>query len=166
MKQGQSTNEVIEFEQPIPVTIRRLRIKRAASLAYLDVAKLSRAANAEFDFGHVAAGKCRSVVKAIVKKGMVVGLNVEGCNDCEPMKIGPEFQRVLESVRKRLYSEGEQPPPQTVPEFLAQQVPERSRPFLICFIFFCVICTGFPSDPKSWSCHTVGRSFPRPKKKA
>src|SRR5215831_7391376 len=43
---------VAAFRYPVRVEIRRPEFKRSASLAYIDVAKLGRAARAEFEVGH------------------------------------------------------------------------------------------------------------------
>ena len=53
MAQSRRTKQDVVFQHPVPVRVKRVKIERAASLAYLDVAKLSRAVRAEFD-GYVS----------------------------------------------------------------------------------------------------------------
>jgi hypothetical protein len=56
--------------------------QKAPSLAYLDLHKLSKAAKAEFEYGTFTVGKAKRTVNALVKKGMVIGLEIADCDDC------------------------------------------------------------------------------------
>ena len=160
MAQSLRTKQEWAFQHPAPVRVKRLKIQRAASLGYLDVAKLSRAARAEFDFGYVKVGNSRSAVQAIVRKGMVVALRTELCANCQPARMTPELRQLLKAVSKRIGGGGSRPPrPIPVAMFLRQQQPERSECHLVCWWFTCFICCGFPSDPDSWSCSIPGRSY-------
>jgi len=65
--------QTLAIRQPVSVTVQRLKIQRADSIKYLDVAKLSRAVKAEFELGHIKIKGRSSTVRAVVRKGMVVG---------------------------------------------------------------------------------------------
>jgi hypothetical protein len=93
---------VAAFRYPVRVEIRRPEFERSASLAYIDVAKLGRAARAEFEVGHFEAGHCRKTVLAVVRKGMVTGLRMGTCARCEPVRLTPERQALLRLVRRRI----------------------------------------------------------------
>ena len=162
MAQSRRTKHEWVFQHRVPVKVKRLKIQRAASLAYLDIDKLSRAARAEFDLGYVKAGDRRSAVQAIVRKGMVVGLRTELCANCRPARMTAELRQLLKAVSRRIGG-GARPPARGVPVavFLRQQQPERSECYMICWWFTCFICCGFPSDPDSWSCSIPGGSYPR-----
>ncbi len=47
---------VTTFRYPIRVDVRQPKFEWSASLAYIDVAKLARAARAEFEVGHFEGG--------------------------------------------------------------------------------------------------------------
>jgi hypothetical protein len=164
MAKSQRRDDVIVFQHSVPVKAQRLKIHRAASLAYLDIAKLDRAARAEFELGHVQVGRCRSRVLAVVRKGKVVGVRGEHCADCRPAKMSPELRDLLKAVRQRI-NPGEVHPWQPIPVsvFLEREAeePEKSESWMVCSVFFggCIICMGFPSDPDSWSCVVITGSI-------
>jgi hypothetical protein len=94
--------QVITFRYPIRVEVRRPKFERSASLGYIDVAKLARAARAEFDVGHIDAGCCRKAVLAVVRRGMVSAFRVEACAQCKPVRLTPELQTLLKFARRRI----------------------------------------------------------------
>ena len=93
---------VTTFRYPIRVEVRRPKFERSASLAYIDVAKLARAARAEFELGHFEAGCCRKAVLGVVRRGMVTALRVEACAQSKPVRLTPELQAVLKVAQRRL----------------------------------------------------------------
>lgn len=160
MTHSRRTKQDMVFQHSVPVTIKRLKIERAASLKYLDVDKLGRAASTEFDVGHVKVGRRRSAVRAVVRKGMVVALRTELCSDCEPAHMTPGLADLMKAVRRRIRAGGGRPSrPVPVAVFLNQQVPERSECHLVCTWFLCWVCCGFPSDDDSWQCSVLGRGY-------
>lgn len=104
---------------PVQIEVRRPKFIRAASLAYLDVAKLARAARAEFEVGHFEGGCCRNAVLAVVRRGMVTALRLEACADCKPVRLTPEIQAMLNAARRRV-GRGRQRPfrPMAVAQFM------------------------------------------------
>lgn len=93
---------VTTFRYPFRVEVRRPEFERSASLAYIDAAKLARAARAEFEVGHFGAGRCRTAVVAVVRRGMVTALRVEACAECKPVRLTPELQTLLNVARRRV----------------------------------------------------------------
>lgn len=153
------SKQTFAIPQQVSITVQRLKIQRADSLKYLDVAKLSRAGNAEFELGHIKIKGRSSAVRAVVRKGMVVAIRSELCAECQPEKPSRDLLALLEMVRRRITSDGGSGRPVPVATFLQQQMPERSECHLICFWGMCFTCCGFPSDSKSWSCSRLGRSY-------
>jgi hypothetical protein len=158
MAHAGKSEQTVVVSHPVKVTVKTLKIKRAESLKYLDVAKLGKAAKAEFDLGHVKTDKCESTVRAIVRKGMVVGIRTECCN-CESEKIPSEALDLIKAVARKVTKGGGGPfRPVSVAAFLQQQGPviETSKCHLFCFWGMCFVCCGFPSDSGSWGCTRIG----------
>ncbi len=145
---------VTTFRYPIRVEVRRPKFERSASLAYIDVAKLARAARAEFEVGHLEAGCCRKAVLAVVRRGMVTALRVEACAQCKPVRITPELQALLKVAQRRIGRRRNAPfRPMSVAQFMS-----RTTELTIvvgtcsesCFTIggygFCVVCCGFGSS--------------------
>jgi hypothetical protein len=93
---------VASFRYPIRVEVRRPKFERSASLAYIDIAKLSRAARAEFEVGHFETGCCRKTVLAVVRRGVLTALRVEACEECKPVRLTPERHALLRLARRRV----------------------------------------------------------------
>jgi hypothetical protein len=144
---------VTTFRYPIRVDVRRPKFERSASLAYVDVAKLARAARAEFEVGHFEASCCRKTVLAVVRRGMVTALRVEACAECKPVRLTSELQAMLNVAQRRIGRRREGPfRPMSV-----AQVMSRTAETIIegtcsesCWTIggygFCVVCCGFGSS--------------------
>jgi hypothetical protein len=143
MAKSQREEPTIVFQHTTSLELRRLKLHRAPSLAYLDIAKLDRATAAEFELGHVEAGGCRTSIHAVVLKGKVVGFRVTNCTGT-PVKMSPEFRDLLGVVREKIRPGGRPWQPMPVSVFLKEQGPDRSEPWMVCSIFFggCIICSG------------------------
>jgi hypothetical protein len=166
VRNGSKTHTLV-VRHPVQVTVQPLMIEPSGSLAYLDVAKLAKATRAHIELGHVTVNGCKSAVRAIVRKGVVVGIATDGCAGCDdgegvPAEILPLLRAAQRKLRAADKSAGEDRPV-PVAEFLQrqQQMPERSRCFMFCIFGRCYICCGFLSDLTTFSCGRVGRSFDR-----
>jgi len=149
------------YKERVMVEVRPAPFRRADSLHYLDVTKLGRAKQAEFEYGHVIDGKAHRTVYASVRKGMVTGLRVEGCSDCLPMKATPDLDRLVRRAMKKLNPKGgRDSKPVAVATFLARQtgpVIERSHCWMICGFGRCIICCHCCSlNLFGWSCSIIG----------
>jgi hypothetical protein len=141
------------FRYPIRVEVRRPKFERSVSLAHIDVAKLSRAARAEFEVGHLEAGCCRKAVLAVVRRGMVTALRVEACAQCKPVRITPELQALLKVAQRRIGRRRDGPfRPMSVVQFMSKAI--ESIIVGTCSEFcltiggygFCVVCCGVGSS--------------------
>lgn len=110
---------VAAFQLPIRVEVRQPKFVRSASLAYIDAAKLARAAHAEFEVGHFDAGCCRRPVVAVVRRRMVTALRVEACAECKPVRLTAEAQAVLNAARRRMGRREKPFRPMPVAQFLS-----------------------------------------------
>ena len=159
MASARQSKQTLAIRQPVSVTVQRLKIQRADSIKYLDIAKLSRAAKAEFALGDIKIKGRSSAIRAVVRKGMVVAIRSELCAGCQPEKLSRDLLALLNVVRRKIGSDGGSRRPVPVATFLQQQMPERSECHLICFWGMCFTCCGFPSDSESWSCSRLGASY-------
>jgi hypothetical protein len=125
----------------IPIEVRPVNLKKVPSLDYLDVQKLSKAAKAQFEYGTFTVGKAKRTVNALVKKGMVVGLEIAGCDDCRNDELPPSLKKVFERVAAQVNRNPVSTEPVPVAEFLQQAPPiGRSHCTLFCIFGYCFIC--------------------------
>jgi len=119
MAQSNRGKPVTRFRYSSLVEVRRPRFKQSRLLAYVDVGKLSRAARAEFEVGHFEAGCCRTTVLAVVRRGTVTALRLEGCAERKPVRITPELKAVLKNAERRIRRGGDRPfRPMPVSQFI------------------------------------------------
>lgn len=162
-----SAAQTLVIRHPVTVTVQPLAIEWAGSLDYLDVDKLAKAAKARIEVGHVTVNGCKSAVRVVVRKGIVVGMEVDGCAGCnDGEEMPPEVLPLLQAAQRKMRAAdkgatGDRPMP--VAQFLRQQQqkPERSRCFMFCFFGRCYICCGFLSDWRTFGCNRVGGSYDR-----
>ena len=154
---------VTTLRYPVRVEVRKPKFERSASLAYVDAAKLTRAARAEFEVGHFKTDGCRQAVLAVVRRGMVTGLRVEGCAGRKPVRPTPELQRLLSGAQRRIRRRGDKPfRPVSVVQFLGRSrvaetiIEEGCQEFCIITIFghdICIICCKAAGGP--WYCGPI-----------
>lgn len=154
---------VTTLRYPVRVEVRRPKFERSASLAYVDPAKLTRATRAELEVGHFETDGCRQAVLAVVRKGMVTGLRVEGCTGHKPIRLTPELQRMLSSAQRRIRRRRNRPfRPMPLAEFLGKRsvaelvIEEGCQEFCIITIFghdICLICCKTVGGP--WYCGPI-----------
>ncbi len=125
----------------IPIEVRPVKLKKAASLDYLDVQKLSKASKAQFEYGTFTVGKTKRTVNALVKRGKVIGLEIADCDDCRNDELPPALKKVFERIAPQVNHDPLSTKPVPVAEFL-QQVPPigRSHCTLFCIFGYCFIC--------------------------
>src|SRR5262249_10559367 len=135
-----------------------LRIERVrpvftplASLSQLDLVKLTRRARAEIELGHLSSGRCRQLVRATVRKGMVTRIDIDSCADRRPRLAPPELRRVIRRaqrmVARRVGPTMDRPIP--IATFLprvARQLIETIMCYKICFYgpWACIYCCTRP----------------------
>lgn len=139
---------VATFQHPMRVEVRRPKFERSASLAHIDVAKLARAARAEFEVGYLEAGCCRKTVLAVVRRGMVTALRVAACAQCKQVRLTPELRALLNVTQRRTGRRRDRPfRPMSVGQFMggaAERIVEgpcREICFITIFGYdLCVLC--------------------------
>ena len=143
------SKSVITVEVPLKATIKRIPFQVSPSVAYLDAAKLSKAAKAEINIGFFQYGGSRRNATAIIKKGMVERVQIESCAQCKPAT--PQVLRIL---KKALGGSGQPKKLRPVPvvEFLRDPtLILGTGPSAGCWaiikdgsILFCCITTQYP----------------------
>lgn len=88
------------MKYPVSVRVRRPEMELLPSVAYLDIPKLAKAAEAEVALGSIKTGCCGRQVSAVIRKGKVVGFRVEGCSAAKPPT--PDTARLLKAAQKLL----------------------------------------------------------------
>ena len=72
--------------RPLGTIAHRIRVERvppsftrSASLSQLDLPRVARAARVPVEVGYLSSGHCRQLVRATVRRGVVVRLDIEPC---------------------------------------------------------------------------------------
>jgi hypothetical protein len=136
---SKSTTVVLEN---IPIEVRPLKLKKSPALAWLDVDKLAKAGKAEFEYGTVTVGKFKRTVNALVKKGMVVGLEIADCDDCRNDELPVSLKKAFDRIATKLNGgKPSSPVPVPVSVFLREEPPiGRSHCTMFCIFGYCFIC--------------------------
>jgi hypothetical protein len=66
------------FDYPLRVEVRKVKFKPLASVALLDLSRLDKG-NHKIDVGFADGRCCARLVTAVVKSGVVTGIEIEGC---------------------------------------------------------------------------------------
>ena len=148
MAQSNRGTLVTRFRYSGVLEVRRPSFKQSRLLAYVDVAKLARVARAEFEVGHFEVGCGRTTVLAVVRRGMVTALRLEGCAECKPLRITPELKALLNRAERRMGRGRDRPfRPMPVSQFISKAaaliIEGGCSEFCIITIFgysLCVIC--------------------------
>ena len=152
-----STRPLATFAHPVRVEVRRPAFELLASVPYLDVGRLTRAARAEFEVGQFGDGDCRALVRAVVRRGMVTELVAEPCPSHEPERASPELVRLLNTAARRAATGAARPPKLPVPvaDFVsaAQGITVSTIICIqVCVLGFCFVCCQMAHFPGQWVC--------------
>jgi hypothetical protein len=136
---------VASFTHPINVEVHKPRVEVLESARLLDIGKLKRSARAEIEVGYIATRRCRQLVRATVRKGMVTKLVLEPCAEQQRLKITPDIARVLKEARRQVMSKGRRAPgfPMPIEKFMsdiAAAVDETIICVHICIWRYCLDC--------------------------
>ncbi len=151
MASSRSSSKTIRFNHPIEVRARPLPIKYFSSFRNLDVARLSKAKNAELELGMVKTSCCEQIVRATVRNGKVVNVSVEPCEPKNKKRAIPQsLKRVLDAAQKRIGRAG--PGSLRLPVPLKTFVTATARGPIttitcteICLFGYCIACCRTPS---------------------
>jgi hypothetical protein len=148
---------VLRFRQPVDVELFRPRLKLLPSFRYLDVDALSRAARADVPIAELEGGCCGHTVLAEVRRGKVVGIRIEPCDDEQGAPLSREYRKLVAQAFKRV----------TKPRRSARKLPMPVRTFFgstavamqtsidvmvcvrICILGFCTTCCRVVTVPNS-----------------
>ena len=141
-----SAKTLLTFNHPTKVTVRQSKFKVLDSLRHLDVAALSKAAQAEVELGEVETACCHHLVRAVIRKGMVTALNVEPLSKKDQTPLTPELRRLVESVKRKLQVRKRSGVrlPMPVKKFFSADIADMSIIVItciqICFFGWCIAC--------------------------
>jgi len=136
----------------------RLRIERVrpaftplASLSQLDLRKLSSKARIDLELGYLASGRCRQMVRATVKKGLVTRIDIDSCTDKTAQRAPRELQQLVRKAQ-RVVARRSGPVTQfpiSIDRFLpqaARMLIETITCYKICFYgpWACIYCCTRP----------------------
>jgi hypothetical protein len=147
---------VATFKHSLDVEVYRSRFELLESVRHLDIDGLARAAGAEIELGHVAAGCCKRLARAEVRKGMVTRILLEPCAERPRIKKTPELTRLVNlAVRRAAGKRRRLPLPLPVRDFLssAREVLEETIICIhICILGHCLWCCFYweGGGPNPW----------------
>jgi hypothetical protein len=150
MNMGRSAKKqrvLAEFAAPMKVEIRQPEFEPFTSLAALDLKRLSRG-NHKVEIGFIEGGGCRNLVRAVIKKGMVTGCEVEPCKDAR--KAAPRELLNLFAKAHRKINAGRKWQPIPVADLLRSS--EKMLDLIIvgggcifiCCFGYCIMCCWWP----------------------
>lgn len=157
LPKGKGRNRPLTFSHSVNVAVETPEFKLLDAVSHLDVAALERAARAEIEVGYVESACCRQLVRAVIRKGMVVELKVELRAD-EELEPSPDLVRLLEAARRtagRDARPGRLPMP--VAAFLASAALISVDVLVcvrICFLGVCATCCQLQGSDE-WTCGRV-----------
>lgn len=154
---GKGRSRPLEFSHSVKVAVETPEFELLDAVSHLDVAALERAAKAEIEVGYVESGCCRQLVRAVIRKGMVVELKVEPCAG-EELEPSPDLVRLLEAAR-RTAGRGTRPGrlPLPVATFLASAALVTVDVLVcvrVCFLGVCATCCQLQGSDQ-WTCGRV-----------
>ena len=91
-----------EFRFPVPVKVTRARFKLSPAFRHIDPRRVASRAKVEIEIGSFEGQGCGSTVTAIVKKGMVVRLDVTPCAETRSVPRDRSLKTLLAAARQRL----------------------------------------------------------------
>jgi|SRR6185436_1679200 len=139
VRAAKSSTRSFIVNQRVAVRVTPVPFTPLATLDALDVGRLKRAARKRIEVGYFESECCRRMVYAIVRKGMVVKLELDPCEG--EVQTTPETEQVIKSAlaRMRAGKGGRKVLPVPVERFMA------NAPGLIIQIWGCIriCCFGY-----------------------
>lgn len=141
----------VKFTHAVTVEARRPRFEPLGSLGSLDLEKLSKGSH-KIEVGFFAGGCCSKLVRAVVKNGVVTGVEIEPCKDSK--KPTKELAAILDAAAKALPGAGKKWEPVPLRMFVgnaAGLIDINGGCIQICIFNHCLTCC-FSWD--GWGCTT------------
>jgi hypothetical protein len=137
---------LLTFNHPTKVVVHESKFKLLDSVRHLDLRSLEKSARAEVELGEVETECCHHLVRAIIRKGLVTGLQVEAISKEARAPMTPELRKLLDVVKRKLKAR-KRPGlrfPLPVAKFFATDVADISVTTItciqICFLGWCIAC--------------------------
>jgi len=134
-KPAKNGRVLASFTVPMKVEIRRPEFEPFESLRALDVERLSKG-NHKIEIGFIKGGCCPHLVRAVIKKGMVTGCEVEPCKEHATKVASRELLAAVEKACKQIQA-GRDWEPMPVGEFINNSA--RMRDLIIIVGNGCII---------------------------
>jgi hypothetical protein len=93
---------IARLRLPVNVELSRPKLKLLPSFRYLDVDALSGTARAEVPIAGLDGGCCGHTVYAQVRRGNVVGIRTEPCDDDQGAPLTRDYQKLVAQAFKRV----------------------------------------------------------------
>lgn len=97
---AKSSSRSFIVNQRVAVKVTPVPFTPLATLKHLDVARLKRAGQQRIEVGYFESECCRRMVYAVVRKGMVVKLELDPCEG--EVKTTPETEQVIKAALARM----------------------------------------------------------------
>jgi hypothetical protein len=88
------------FNYPVKVEVRESVFEPLASIAMLDLSRLSKGSH-KIEIGFVKGGCCQRPVCAVIKNGMVTNVEFEMCKGCEK-PVSKELLTLIQAARREI----------------------------------------------------------------
>ena len=120
IKMAKSTKRrppLASFDFPVKVEVRKPEVQLNDSIGALDVERLSKGSH-KIEIGFVKGGCCPQRVRAVIKRGMVIGCEVEPCSEQPTVALSPEFLALVDTATRQIQT-GKKWQPIPVSEFVS-----------------------------------------------
>lgn len=134
------TKSALKFDIRVKVEVTVPEFQPLASTRALDLKRLSKG-NHKVEVGFLKGGCCPTMVRAVIRNGMVTALEVEQCK--ETKKASSDLSAVLKEARRRLQPRGGKWQPVAVGEFMrdsARFIIIGGGCIFICIWGHCLLC--------------------------
>jgi hypothetical protein len=136
------------FTAPMKVEIRQPEFEPLASLRSLDAKRLS-SGNHKVEIGFVKGGCCRNLVRAVIRNGLVIGCEMEPCE--QTGRAAPaELLRVFAKARRKIAA-GRKWKPIPVSQLVKSNAAMMNLLIIvgggciyICCFGYCIMCCSWP----------------------
>lgn len=97
---NRSSPRTLVLRRSVPIEVKPLPFRPFAGIKKLDLEALARVAAARIEVGYYETGCCRRLVHAVLRKGAVIGFEVEPCQD--PVPMSAEWTGILRDAHRAL----------------------------------------------------------------
>jgi hypothetical protein len=145
------------IKYPVAVQVREPEFEMLDTLRHLDVKALASAAKAEIGLGYINTCCQRQLVRAVIRKGMVTGLQVEETKRKDRTPVSSDLAKLLKEARRAALKRRRAGPKFPIPvtqffgkgvayDMISVQTLECIR---ICIWSFCITCCWRTDQPGS-----------------